>query len=190
MLAARTLVALLALVLGGGALLPARGSAETTGGTPSSNPTFSKDVLPILQRSCQDCHRPGYIAPMSLLTYEDARPWVKSIRNRVIARQMPPWHIDRTVGIQHFKNDRSLSDDEIDTIVRWVDAGSPRGNPEDMPPPRQFADDNVWGFAAELGPPDLVLKSAPYTVKAVQPDAWWKPSTPTGVTEPRWVRAI
>ena len=76
--------------------------------------TFAKDVAPIFQAKCQDCHRPGTVAPMSLLTYQDARPWAKSIRERVIARQMPPWHIDRTVGVQHFMNDRSLSDQEVE----------------------------------------------------------------------------
>ncbi len=97
--------------------------------------TFAKDVMPIFQAKCQDCHRPGTVAPMSLLTYQDTRPWAKSIRERVITRQMPPWHIDRTVGIQHFINDRSLTDQEVDTIVRWVDAGAPPGNPKDLPAP-------------------------------------------------------
>jgi hypothetical protein len=185
--AARNLVGVLASALVAGvATLPASSSNEPSRATP----TFTRDIAPILQKSCQDCHRPGYVAPMSLLTYEDSRPWVKSIKNRVMTRQMPPWHIDKTVGIQHFKNDRSLTDDQIDTIVRWVDAGAPMGDPRDMPPPRTFADDSVWGFAGQFGPPDLVLKSQPYTVKAVQQDAWWRPSTETGVTEPRWVRAI
>src|SRR5882724_4510968 len=94
-------------------------------------PTFSKDVAPIFQEKCQACHRPNSIAPMSLVTYEEARPWARSIKTRVTSRQMPPWHIDRTVGIQHFENDRSLTDDELDTIVRWVDAGAPQGNPND-----------------------------------------------------------
>src|SRR5438552_11241447 len=87
--------------------------------------TFAKDVAPILQEKCQSCHRPDSIAPMSLLTYEEVRPWARSIRNRVAARQMPPWDIDKTVGIQHFENDRSLSDEQIDTVVRWADAGAP-----------------------------------------------------------------
>src|SRR5215471_17938654 len=82
--------------------------------------TFTKDVAPILQARCQECHRKGSMAPMSLVTYEETRPWAKSIRQRVITRQMPPWHIDRTVGVQKFKNDMSLSDEQIDTIVRWV----------------------------------------------------------------------
>src|SRR6266567_6021433 len=97
--------------------------------------TFARDVAPILQERCQDCHRPGTAAPMSLVTYEETRPWAKSIRQRVITRNMPPWHIDQTVGIQHFQNDRSLSEQQIATIVKWVDAGAPPGNPSDMPPP-------------------------------------------------------
>ena len=78
--------------------------------------TFTRDVAPIFQKSCQNCHRPGSIAPMSLLTYEDARPWARSIKQRVEARQMPPWHVDRTVGIRQFKDDPSLTDREIETL--------------------------------------------------------------------------
>ena len=80
--------------------------------------TFSKDVAPIFQKKCQECHQPNSIAPMSLITYQEARPWARSIKERVATRQMPPWHIDKTVGVQHFKNDISLSDDQIDTIVK------------------------------------------------------------------------
>src|SRR5262245_26248167 len=83
-----------------------------------ARPTFAKDILPIFQKSCQDCHRPGTAAPMSLLTYETARPWAKSIRERVLTRNMPPWHIARTVGIQRFQNNLSLTDEQINTIVR------------------------------------------------------------------------
>src|SRR5579871_4889257 len=79
--------------------------------------TFTKDVAPILQRACQNCHRPGSIAPMSLLTYKEARPWARSIKEKVARRQMPPWHIDRNVGINRFKDDPSLTDAEIATIV-------------------------------------------------------------------------
>src|SRR5690242_530179 len=95
--------------------------------------TFSKDVAPILQKSCQVCHRPGAIAPMSLLTYQDARPWARSIKAKVTAREMPPWYIDRHVGITKFKEDPSLTDAEITTIAKWADAGAPQGNPGDMP---------------------------------------------------------
>ena len=85
--------------------------------------TFTKDVAPILQRSCQVCHRPNNMAPMSLMTYEETRPWARSIKNKVVAREMPPWHIDPKVGVKSFKGDRSLSDDEIATVAAWVDGG-------------------------------------------------------------------
>src|SRR5258708_27828495 len=116
--------------------------------------TFTKDVAPILQRSCQNCHRPGSIAPMSLLTYKDARPWARSIKERVARRQMPPWHIDRNIGITKFKDDPSFTDAEIATISSWVDQGAVEGNPADMPPPRQFSDVDQWHLG---GQPDLIL---------------------------------
>src|SRR3989442_5952848 len=97
-------------------------------------PTFTRDVAPIFQAKCQACHRADSMAPMSLVTYEESRPWAKAIRERVITRQMPPWHIDKTVGIQQFKNDRSLTDAQIATMVKWVDAGAPKGDPKHMPP--------------------------------------------------------
>src|SRR5471030_2590008 len=115
-----------------------------TAGIASAEVTFTRDVAPIFQKSCQNCHRPGSIAPMSLLNYEDARPWARSIKQRVEARQMPPWHVDRTVGIRSFKDDPSLTDQEIATLVAWVDGGAPRGNPADMPAPRQFEDADRW----------------------------------------------
>ena len=159
----------------------------------TANPavTFTKDVAPIFQEKCQACHRADSMAPMSLVSYEEARPWAKAIKERVITRQMPPWHIDKTVGIQQFKNDRSLSDAQIATIVRWVDAGAPKGDAKDMPPPKQWPDESKWNFAAVFGaPPDLILKSPDWSVPALGLDAWYKPVVPTGLTEPRWVRAI
>ena len=152
--------------------------------------TFTKDIAPIFQEKCEACHRPDSIAPMSLVTYDEARPWAKAIRERVITRQMPPWHLDKTVGIQKFKNDRSLSDAQIDTIVKWVDAGAPKGELKDMPAPKQWPDESKWNFASMYGPPDLVIKSPDWTVPPVGQDAWYKPVIPTGVTEPRYVRAI
>ena len=116
-------------------------------------PTFTKDVAPIFQAKCEACHRPGSIAPMSLVTYQESRPWARSIRERVETRQMPPWHIDRTVGIQAFQNDRSLTDAEIDTVVRWVDGGAPRGNPADMPAPVDWPDESKWYFAERFDGP-------------------------------------
>src|SRR5579872_5802103 len=128
----------------------------------AETPTFSKDIAPIFQRSCDNCHRPGSIAPMSLLTYKDARPWARSIREKVVRRVMPPWHIDRNVGITKFKDDPSLSDAQIATIAAWVEHGAPEGNPADMPPPPNFADANKWHFQ-----PDLVVSMAkPYVLKA------------------------
>jgi hypothetical protein len=162
-----------------------RASAE-----PAANPTFTKDIAPIFQAKCEACHRPNSIAPMSLVTWEDVRPWARSVRTRVAARQMPPWHIDKSVGIQQFQNDRSLNDREVETIVAWVTAGAPKGDPKDMPPPVKWPDDHAWNFASTYGPPDLVIKSPAYTQKADAQDAWYKPLVPTGLAEARWVRAI
>src|ERR1700731_111326 len=95
--------------------------------------TFNKDVLPILQKNCQTCHRPGQVAPMSLISYKDARPWAKAIKAAVTTRKMPPWFADPQVG--HFTNDRSLKQSEIDTLVQWADSGAAEGDPKDVPPP-------------------------------------------------------
>jgi hypothetical protein len=130
------------------------------------------------------------MAPMSPVTYEETRPWAKAIKQRVLARSMPPWHLDKTVGIQEFQNDISLSDAQIDTIARWVDAGAPQGDPKDMPPPKQWPNDDGWQLAQQFGPPDFVLKSEPYTMPAKGQDVWWRPLTAIPVTEPRWVRAV
>ena len=150
--------------------------------------TFTKDIAPVLQRTCQNCHRPnGGIAPMALTTYEEVRPWAKAIKQRTSMREMPPWFIEKNVGIQQFKDDISLSDAEIAMIATWVDAGAPRGNPADMPPARQFADVNAWS----IGEPDLIVNSPLITVKAVGGD-YHAPdvgSSPTGLTEDRWIAA-
>src|SRR5579862_8105110 len=105
--------------------------------------TFSKDIAPIFQQKCDSCHRPGTSVPMSLITYADVRPWARAIRTRVLKREMPPWHLDKTVGIRHYKNDISLSDDQIAAIVRWVDNGAVEGNPSDMPPPVTYPSDKT-----------------------------------------------
>ena len=152
--------------------------------------TYAKNVAPIFQAKCQECHRPGSIAPISLLTYDEAKKNGARIKSRVQSRRMPPWHLDRTVGIQHFKNDRSLTDAQIDTIVRWVDAGMPAGDPKDLPAPLTFPDDQAWQMSEKFGKPDMIVKSAPYTVATRGQDKWWRPVTETGLTEPRWVRAI
>src|SRR5258705_6209079 len=90
---------------------------------------------------------------MSLLTYEEARPWARSIKQKVLAREMPPWFIDKNVGVQHFANDRSLGDRDVQTITQWVDAGAPEGNPADMPPPRKFPEGDAW----QIRKPDVVV---------------------------------
>jgi hypothetical protein len=163
--------------------IPVTGAAQGT----KSEVTFTRDVAPILQRSCQTCHRPDSIAPMSLMTYEDARPWARSMKRKVVAREMPPWHVDKTVGIQKFKDDISLSDREIATIAAWVDGGAPKGNPADMPPPKQFTDANAWN----IGTPDLVVEmSEEHIIAAQGPDIWREWFTPTGLTETRYYRAV
>jgi len=153
--------------------------------------TFSKDVAPILQSKCQDCHQPNSIAPMSLITYQEVRPWARAIRERVSTRQMPPWHIDKSVGIQKFKNDMSLSDEQIDTIVRWIDAGAPQGDPKDLPAPKPLLTNNEWQAVMDgYGPPDLVVKSDEYTMPAKHQDVWWRPTSTIPITEPRWIRMV
>jgi hypothetical protein len=149
--------------------------------------TFTKDVAPILQRSCQTCHRPGSVAPMSLLTYQEARPWARSIKQKVSAREMPPWHIDRNIGIAKFKDDPSLTDAEVATIVRWVDAGAPMGNPSDMPPPRKFTDLDQWF----IGKPDIVVTSEkPYILPAAGPDNIIDMLVDPGFKEDMYIMAI
>src|SRR5204863_298942 len=121
---------------------------NTAAGSGDRQVTFTKDVAPILQRSCQACHRPGMMAPMSLLTYQDARPWSRAIKTKVASREMPPWFIDKHVAIQKYKNDPTLSDEEIETIVKCVDQAAPQGGPADMPPPRQVGDVNELDIPA------------------------------------------
>jgi len=177
----------------GGALLVALGitaspAAQSARPASASVPTFTKDVAPILQRSCQNCHRPGSIGPMALMTYEDVRPWVRSMKSRVSQRQMPPWHIDRNAGTLHsFKNDPSLSDKEIDTIVAWIDGGTPRGNAADMPAPRKFEDDDRW----HIGKPDLIVSIPKPNVIAAQGSDWWGDFfADSGLTEDRYIKAV
>ena len=153
-------------------------------------PTFSKDVAPIFQDKCEACHRPDSIAPMSLVTYKEARPWARSIRARVADHTMPPWNIDHSVGVQAFKNDRSLDEKQIDTITKWVDAGAPEGNPKDMPAPKTWPEGQGWNFAAQFGQkePDLIINSYDFTMPAQSQDAWDKRITPSGITDRKSTR--
>ena len=148
-----------------------------------AQPVFYKDVLPILQDRCQECHRPGEIAPMPFLTYAGVRPWAKAIREAVLGRKMPPWFADPAYG--RFANDRSLSRAEIDTLVQWVDAGAPSGDPKSAPPPHQ------WPTGWNIGTPDAVFE---------MPDAFPIPAgraidyqyliLPTRFSEDKWVQKV
>ena len=149
--------------------------------------TFMKDVAPILQRSCMSCHRAGSIGPMALTSYEEARPWARAMRQKVSAREMPPWYIDRRVGITKFKDDPSLSDQEIETIVRWVDNGAPRGNPADMKPNPNFDDLGLW----HIGKPDMVVTlPKDVMVAAAAPDQWRDFQVDPGLKEDRWLVGV
>src|SRR5262245_48435564 len=123
-------------------------------------PTFHRDVEPILQKACQQCHRPDSIAPMSLITYQQTRPWARAMKQRTqlahvpgMRGVMPPWLYERNVGIQKLREDMALSDDEIDVIARWADGGAPEGDAKDAPQGKTFADNSLWF----LGKPDLIV---------------------------------
>src|SRR5690348_11424537 len=158
---------------------------------PSADITFTKDIVPVLQHSCQQCHHAGGVAPMSLVTYEEVRPYARAMKERVSkgphAGVMPPWFVEKDIGIQKFKSDPSLTDEEIAKVVKWANAGAPRGNPADAPPPLTFDDSDTWS----IGEPDLILKSKEVTVPASGPD-WWGDVglIPTGLTEDRYVSAV
>jgi hypothetical protein len=149
----------------------------------ADSPTFSKDVAPILNERCVNCHRAGEAAPMSLRTYSEARPWAKSIKQQVASRVMPPWHAEP--GVNQFANDRRLPDADVATIVKWVDAGAPEGNPADLPKPPQFVDG--W----TIGKPDLVVDSGvDFKIPAtgVVPYQFFK--VDPGFKEDTWVQAV
>ena len=121
----------------------------------SAAPTFAKDVAPIMYSKCATCHRPGEVAPMALLSYEDARPWARAIKQKVTSREMPPWGADPAETLP-MRNDTSLSQKQIDIIAAWVDAGAPLGNKSDLPPAPTFA--TGWTAGTE---PDVVLEMPP-----------------------------
>ncbi|HXG67805.1 MAG TPA: thiol-disulfide isomerase [Blastocatellia bacterium] len=157
--------------------------ATAVGRSNPSEATFTKDIAPILYKSCAECHRPGEIAPMSLLTYKEVRPWAKSIRERVVDRSMPPWSADPKYG--HWANDPRLSQQEIDTIVAWVNAGAPKGDDKDLPPLPKFTEG--W----TIGTPDVVLQMPEeYTVPADGTVPYLYFSMPTGFTEDKWIQAM
>ncbi len=180
--------ALLLTVLAG---VTARSGLQAAPPDVSGDVTFSRDIAPILQRSCQNCHHANGVAPMSLVTYEEVRPYAKSIKQRTAIGPhrgvMPPWYMEKNIGIQKYKNDPSLSDVEIAKIGKWADAGAPQGNPADMPKARSFDDSNTWA----IGTPDVVVSTQEILVKANAPD-WWGEieSVTVPLTEDRYVSAL
>lgn len=145
-------------------------------------PTFTRDVAPILNARCVTCHRPGEVAPMALLTYQDARPYARAIKEKVASRQMPPWFADKSAGA--FANDPSLTDGEIATISRWADTGAPQGDPKDMPKAPQFTEG--W----QLGEPDQIIELPEVQIPATGADYFPTPSLTPDLQEDRWIRAI
>jgi len=159
------------LVVGLVIVQPTALSAQTRNAAQGADSvTFAKDIAPIFQEKCEACHRVGSMAPMSLVTYQEVRPWVRAIKARVANREMPPWLLDKTVGIQKFRNDRSLTDDQITKIVKWVDAGAPLGNASDLPAPKKWPWGDRFDLEDVLGPPDLVVKGQPWTMPAQAQD--------------------
>lgn len=168
------------------AVFPVLSSAQEA----APHPTYAKEVSRIIQENCQICHQPGSIGPMSFTSYEEVRPWAPLIQLRVASREMPPYHYDTDVGVQELQNDWRLSQEDIDTVVDWVNAGSPFGNPEDLPQPRQFPAVDDWRLADELGPPDHTIKSEAWDVPAAGQDLWWKPIVDSGIDESRCIKAV
>jgi len=168
----------LGLTIGGLLLAGRAGHADSKAAV-----TFTKNVAPILYKNCAECHRPTGVAPMSLMGYKEVRPWAKSVKERVVDRSMPPWFADPKHG--EFANDPSLSQDEINTIVSWVDAGAPKGDDKDLPPSPKFTEG--W----EIGQPDLVLsmkEEQAVPADGVIPYLYFR--IPTNFTEDRWVQAV
>jgi hypothetical protein len=181
-------VRFVALVAGGllclgGALAAVDQVQDVSRPARSAAPTFSKDVTPILYKNCVTCHRPGEVAPMSLLTYEDVRPWARSIRKAVSEGVMPPWHADAPHGT--FENERRLTAAEKETLFAWVTAGAPQGDPKDLPPQPTFNDG--W----RMGTPDVVFEMLEdYEIPASGTVEYEYFYIPTNFTEPRFVQAI
>ena len=149
----------------------------------ADSPEFHKDIEPVLQAHCQICHRPGEIGPMPLLSYNDARPWAKAMKNAVLTKQMPPWQAQ--AGVQHYRNDRSLTQEQINMIAAWADAGAPEGNPKDAPAPRRF--EQGWN----IGKPDLVIEMPEaYKIPAKGTVEYTYIILPSNFKEDRWVQAF
>src|SRR5208282_4287047 len=174
-----------ALLLGGAVFLgdaAGAGQSVATGGQSGSAPTFYKDVDPILQKHCQECHRAGGIAPMAFETYEQTHPFAGAIRAAAEKKTMPPWFADHAVG--RFSNDTSLTDQEIATLAAWAAAKAPAGNPQDAPAELR------WAESWSIGQPDLVLKMPERVALPAGGDIEYTYEiVPTHFAQDRWVRA-
>src|SRR5688572_23662725 len=178
----KSLAVAMTLAGAGTALVAAGGPPQGAGATGARAPTFSKDVAPIVFAKCAGCHRPGEVAPMSLLSFKDVRPWAGAIREKVASRVMPPWHADRAYGT--FRNNPSLTQAEIDTIVAWVNGGAPEGNPKDTPALPKFAEG--W----QIGKPDQVFEMvADFDVPARGTIDYQYFEVPTNFTQDMWMQA-
>jgi len=146
--------------------------------------TFNRDVLPILQKNCQSCHRPGQVAPMPLLTYQQTRPWAKAMKTAVTTRKMPPWFADPQFG--HFLNDHALKQSEIETIAKWADAAAPEGNPKDAPPPLQWPEG--WQIQPDVIVEGPTTNGPGHTKNDVV--EWMSVTIPTGFKEDTWITSV
>jgi len=152
--------------------------------------TYTDEVASIINENCATCHREGGIGPMQLTNYEQVRPWAPLISLRVANREMPPYAYDQHIGIQDLQGDWRLEQEEIDTIVAWVNAGAPYGDTDIVPQLPQFPDPDEWNFASEFGQPDLIIPSSPYDIPANGNDLWSKEYTQVGLTEDRCIKAV
>jgi hypothetical protein len=161
------------------------GVALAANTTSSHAVTYNKDVLPILQKNCQSCHRPGQVAPMSFLSYTQVRPWAKAMKAAVLSKKMPPWFADQEYG--HFMNDRSLTANDVNTIAKWADSGAAEGDAKDAPPPVEWPADG-WDIQ-----PDLIVKG-PETAVPAHPKnnvvEWSYITVPSGITEDTWITSM
>ena len=187
--------AILALVVTFAFQSTAQAQANFTSSQGDADVTYAADVASIIQENCQVCHRAGGIAPMELVTYQDVRRYSSRIKDQVENRLMPPYYYDNDVGIQELQHDWRLSQEDINTIVAWVDQGAPLGNPDDMPPPADLHATDEWSLAAEFGPPDILAPSTPIDVPAAGLDLWHSPivemqGLPEGQGQERCIKAL
>jgi mono/diheme cytochrome c family protein len=152
--------------------------------------TYAKDVASIIQKNCTVCHRPGGIGPIDLVDYDDAKRYARRIRRQVSNRLMPPYYYDNDIGIQDLKHDWRLSDEDINTIVEWVDQGALMGDPDDMPALADLPDTDDWALTPDFGPPDVVVPSSPIDVPARGLDLWHRPFAPIGIDSDRCIKAL